>query len=139
MSKKLMTFQDWEFVPYEIALELKNVGFDYPCFGSWSNKDTFNFTTGGLMYKVWPCEEEFCIAPLWQQAFRWFRKRHKLIAMPHYVGGDWKIYDIIMYDDTTGDEIEEDGMVIHQYEDAEYECLKFLIEIVKKRNENNVR
>lgn len=126
-----------EFVTYEIAKELKDLGFDEPCIGSYSNKKTFNFTKGGLMYKTTPCEPEFCIAPLWQQAFRWFRDKHSLIAVPLYIGGDYRYYDILINDDATGEEIEYDQMLIPKYEEAELACLEILIEIVKNRKNEN--
>ena len=63
--------QQTEFIPYEQALELKELGFNEPCFGYWNidpylPKPTFNL--------VKPFDHEWCVpAPLYQQAFRWFR------------------------------------------------------------------
>jgi hypothetical protein len=66
------------FVPYKQAMALKLLGFDVPCFGSYSTaKDgEFNFTTGGLMYRT--TSSKYCIAPLYQQAFVWLNKQFKL-------------------------------------------------------------
>jgi hypothetical protein len=63
-----------EFIPYEQALELKELGFDEPCFGYWDRdpylpKPTFNL--------VKPFEHKWCVpTPLYQQAFRWFREKY---------------------------------------------------------------
>jgi len=66
-----------EFIPYEEALALKELGFDEPCFG-YFRKDS---------KKLFLCDFEInndfirihnykVIAPLYQQAFRWlFEKR----------------------------------------------------------------
>ena len=61
-----------EFVKYEEALALKDLGFDYTGLASYSDNDTFNI--GGFYYKTTPCDDKICIAPLYQQAFKWFRE-----------------------------------------------------------------
>ena len=69
-----------EFVPYEQALALKELGYDIPTSGSYTDKDTFNLTTGGRMYRVTPSEPQFCIAPLYQEAFAWLKKHYKIMV-----------------------------------------------------------
>ena len=73
-----------EFIPYEQALALKELGFDEPCFG-WFRTTLLpsNFTEYFLETEL-SLNEEFtdlinsnftgdaCSAPLYQQAFRWF-------------------------------------------------------------------
>lgn len=76
-NKKLGLIQD-EFIPYKQSMELKALGYDIPCFGSYSDENTFNFTTGGLMYKTTPSEKSFCIAPLYQQAFLWLSRTQNI-------------------------------------------------------------
>ena len=74
-----------EFVPYEQALELKELGFDEECFGyySFSEKITlkscFNRTPIILSGKK-------CSIPLYSQVFRWFREKHNLES---HVKKDW--------------------------------------------------
>ncbi len=68
-----------QFVPYEQALELKELGFDEECFKMWLGKDTlrnegFKNSTKGLSNRV-------CSAPLWQQAFDWFADRFDLLGV----------------------------------------------------------
>jgi hypothetical protein len=76
-NKKLGLILD-EFVPYKQSIELKELGYDIPCFGSYSDENTFNFTTGGLMYRVTPSEDSFCLAPLYQQAFLWLGRTQNM-------------------------------------------------------------
>ena len=63
-----------EFVPYELALKLKQLGFDEPCFGLYAppSKTVFLHHYGLLTAK------EQVLAPLFQQAFRFFREKHGL-------------------------------------------------------------
>jgi len=66
-----------EFIPYEQALALKELGFDEKCFMTYYQPDNDKLqlvefdedeTIGGYYTK----------APLYQQAFRWFREKHDL-------------------------------------------------------------
>lgn len=77
-----------EFVPYEQALRLKELGFDEPCFGyyvdrsidlEWTFTDSIHFS-----------HKESILAPLYQQAFRWLLNKHNLytIVIPT-INMDW--------------------------------------------------
>jgi hypothetical protein len=67
-----------EFVTYEIASELKELGFNEPCFGRYDGR-------GKNKGKIW-CEmpnsgqDSIAIgdvlAPLYQQVFRWFEEKY---------------------------------------------------------------
>jgi hypothetical protein len=115
-----------EFVSYTQALALKELGFDEPCFGYYEN-DTFIFW--------YDSRQEYelllnCSAPLYQQAFRWFREEHDLEHEILYdLGNDLsnKVYLYSIY--VTDNRSEE----YKTYEEAEQACLDKLIEIVKKR------
>jgi hypothetical protein len=67
-----------EFVPYEEALGLKELGFDEPCFGFYSGPKTKHI---GLIWYEMPNSGKDTIpvgdvlAPLYQQAFRWLYKQ----------------------------------------------------------------
>ena len=101
-----------EFIPYEQALALKELGFDEPCLKYWNGigeyfdqKDWFN----------WNQSKKFVSIPLYQQAFRWFSEK---CGLSHYnIRRDYYI--------------SEDG--VRSYDDIELECLKKLIEIVKNK------
>ena len=126
-----------EFVPYEEALALKELGFDEPCLGYWRNEDLPNPITIGqyttkedIEYEISGQDEYhnfkniMALAPLYQQAFRWFRDTYNIsgVITP-------QSYEIWGYPDG-GCIIEQHP--VHTYEEAELECLIKLIEIVKK-------
>jgi hypothetical protein len=68
-----------EFVPYEQALALKELGFDEPCFSIYYSKDkSFSWHHHKDHTNDEPMldNEEFNIsAPLYQQAFRWLYQK----------------------------------------------------------------
>jgi hypothetical protein len=121
-----------EFVPYQQALELKELGFDEPCFGkfyhnhleiggSWLNSEFNKDKKDGNI---------FTSAPLYQQAFSFFREKYNLWSMIYPRDG-WN-YSINRVDETTSCSGESFHSVeINEYEEAELECLVKLIEIVK--------
>ena len=111
-----------EFIPYEQALALKELGFDEPCFGYWNIDPYLPNPTFNL---VKPFDHEWCIpAPLYQQVFRWFREKHcKLGCIQKAIDRNRFVYlidDIIFgFYDT--------------YEEAELACINKLIELVKSK------
>jgi len=119
-----------EFIPYEQALALKELGFDEPCFGYYRNYGTNKFYNG-IVHNM-PRRFRCTTAPLYQQAFRWFREKyncHKYIEPIHRDGKVQYEYCVV---DSSNDakEFNEDD-IISTYEEAELECLKKLIEIIK--------
>jgi hypothetical protein len=128
-----------EFIPYEQALALKELGFDESCFGYYLNnklnifhstsvKDRINSKTKDIF------SSDVIVAPTYQQAFRWFREKYNLISDIQYYG-DWN-FEILrlgefaeLIDDVNVDYTFKGGT----YEEAELECLKKLIEIVKNK------
>jgi hypothetical protein len=108
-----------EFIPYELALELKELGFDEPCFAYLKpNVLTYEITIGEFN------EFEYHSAPTYSQAFRWFRDKHNLGAIVSQFG--YAIEN--QYGQATN--FEEDKNYL-SYEETELECLKKLIEIAK--------
>jgi hypothetical protein len=67
-----------QFCSYEIALKLKELGFDEPCFGCWENNIEFHipFVVGyDLIAPDNFNSKDNCVsAPLWQQCVEWFRE-----------------------------------------------------------------
>ena len=114
-----------EFIPYEEALALKELGFDEKCLKCYWYDGMID---NGFNLINWNSQDGCFNAPLYQQAFRWFRDEYDLYADIHRIG--------IKYNA----EIECMGLgnslvtVCEQvlYEEAELSCLRQLIEIVKK-------
>ena len=132
-----------EFIPHEQALALKELGFDEPCMY------IFDKQRNNLMcpiYGLFENEEpnRFLNAPLYQQAFRWFREKYKLSCFIELIDNSKHYYfDFTICDSKNRDwddmncfdsckRIYDDGK-FGTYEEAELECLKKLIEIVKEK------
>lgn len=145
-----------DFVPYEQALALKELGFDEPCLG----KFYYNHLEIGGNWRNDDFKEDpdiFISAPLYQQAFKWFREKYDLvheISWSKYKGGlnfDYDVFSLVLpTDDELGDEDDiasdksmetYDSLVdkdfrhheSNNYEEAEQACLTKLIEIVKTK------
>jgi hypothetical protein len=125
-----------EFIPYEQALALKELGLNEPCLGWWSTT-TPNIEL--MIEDVFPGEFKISVlfAPLYQQAFRWFREKYVLdsIIQPTYsTKYQYRIFNVEnkskvqVYGDYMGKEF-------NTYEEAELACLKKLIEIVKEKKD----
>jgi hypothetical protein len=136
-NNKQQTEMNKEFIPYELALELKQLGFDEPCSGGYySNQDNVNlwlFKEAKNSDRDERVREGFATAPTYSQAFRWFREKHNLIGGIEYIGGMkptttwWDIYVVGHYNTNP----KEWEMKYQPYEEAEVACLRKLIEIVK--------
>ena len=117
-----------EFVEYDLALRMKALGFDEPCFGYYNMKKKFNM--GDYTTKHW---KSTCLAPLYQQAFRWFRDVHKLWA--YQIPWSGNMYAMTIYrliEDSETVKTIQDRVIMNTWEEAELACLKKLIQIVKK-------
>jgi hypothetical protein len=116
-----------EFIPYEQALELIKLGFDEKCI-AWYPNDSAALSIDGVYlgerrsgsYKL------LAYAPLYQQAFRWFREKYKVRFFIQSGMSDLGEFFKVIFPDG-----EQRGMSYTTYEEAELECLKKLIEIVK--------
>ena len=121
-----------EFIPYEQALELKELGFDEPCMAFYELNNREVMVVGVSQRYNDPSLltiTDFC-APLYQQAFRWFREKFES-TIHIYQYQDTQRWDFDVYDNTP--EEEDFGNPSYDtYEEAELECLKKLIEIAKQ-------
>jgi hypothetical protein len=121
-----------EFVTYELALALKELGFDEPCFGYYvglgdNNEEQFKLLQIQSEKGQFEWTDNVYQAPTYQQAFRWFREKYKYYNQIHK-GYGW---EGIIRDSNNGDILWNDG-TYNSPEEAELECLKKLIEIVKE-------
>jgi hypothetical protein len=135
-----------EFIPYEQALALKELGFDEESLGRYNGEGYLYNTLAPYKYIIIPSTgiqsiKNYCLAPLYQQAFRWFREKYNLRGFigfrPNVKQFDCHIYDMSLsgkeyVQQRTTEEYNKDPKV-GTYEEAELECLKKLIEIVKNK------
>ena len=114
-----------EFIPYEEALALKELGFDEKCIGMYYHKDGFKMLGGDFYYKkpfkfseVHRPQPHWASAPLYQQAFRWIREKYSDLNPTRNL--------LLILDKTA----QTDNPM--SYEEAELACLRKLIEIIKE-------
>ena len=118
-----------EFVPYEQALELKELGFDEPCFG-WFTESYLRI--GGVVENKHIQGENELLAPTFSQAFRWFREKHNfdLHWKPMAMLGMTCYFDIeIQHPKYIWEKLPK--VSGKSYPEAELACLKKLIELAK--------
>jgi hypothetical protein len=130
-----------EFISYEIALKLKELGFDEPCF-------TYYYNINGIIrtgievhiHNAWTYagtkKIETTLAPLYQQVFRWFREKKliDLIVSSYQSRDDGDTY--YYYQITNNYGIEETRHFkegFFTYEKAELAGLQKIIEIIEKK------
>ena len=127
-----------EFIPYEEALALKELGFDEPCLGAFIGKELKIFSFSNDL-KGYTNDANLIIgAVTYQQAFRWFREKHNLTWEHQFDDGNISlVVGEITYPDTIlrflkAVEVKQDGYN-EAYEEAELACLIKLIKIVKNK------
>ncbi len=117
-----------EFIPYELALGLKQLGFNEPCLG-YSNTYFKGYI---ISYPIRGCvnsallDQEVAM-PLWQQAFDWFREKHNLFIPIQRCKGTL-INGLTEYSFTITDSPWDR---VPTYQKARQDCLEKLIEICK--------
>jgi hypothetical protein len=129
-----------EFVPYEEALALKELGFDEPCLSYWDDDKVFElnpeFLKGSEMDSTW------LTRPTFSQAFRWFRYKYWYTALILCDS-----FQIVMQlstsktlDSNTGEyspvyitQTYHKEVGLKSYDESELACLKKLIEISKNK------
>jgi hypothetical protein len=116
-----------DFTQYTEAFELKQLEFDEPCMGHYSNGEfVYSIHTNNTMQRF------RYAAPLYSQAFRWFREKYGIGSwIHHYFDRDKGTFDY-SYVLTLPHRGEE--YVYDTHEEAELACLKKLIKIVKEGN-----
>ena len=130
-----------EFVSYEMALELKELGFDEPCFTYYYNatgklRTNLSIDIDNDLNYIDNKKIGITLAPTFSQAFRWFLKKHKLYALI--------IPTITMHWTYLTMTVVENMIEVPPYKNvkaydysikewAELECLLKMIELVKNK------
>jgi antitoxin component YwqK of YwqJK toxin-antitoxin module len=123
-----------EFIPYEQALALKELGFDEQCFSFYNANGELYESEGYYRYSHNVHKDEV-IAPIYQQAFRWFREKYNLKYWVEEHTEDTFIYEIRPH--KLSDYKEGEIYVYKTYEETELACLKKLIEISTQSKSEN--
>ncbi len=119
-----------QFVPYELTLKLRELGFDEEFFGYFSSDKVLQ-----IHITTFRLEDlnKGILAPLYQQAFDWFRLKGLLSSY----GDTSDTYSerngyVITKFGNSGKEYLDKNWEVGTYEEARLACLKKLIEIVKE-------
>jgi hypothetical protein len=138
-----------EFIPMDLALRLKALGFDEPCFAGF-NPTPFdyddlenliyptirlNFDGEDVVYNdfqtetpnIWTIDSDVILSPTFSQTFRFFREKYDLFTHIEKGENPKNFYPII---DNVSHKYNP-KLWFDSYEEAELECLKKLIEIVE--------
>ena len=119
-----------EFIPYEQALELKELGFNEECMFFYCNhKNVIRIVPSEINIEYFR-DKDFitCLAPLYQQAFRWFREKYELFCWIEKFHKD----ETYIFQIPPANFTKIQGH-FNTYEEAELACLKKLIEIIKNK------
>ena len=122
-----------EFVPYEQALALKELGFDGDCCQAYhinGENELSEFYSNPPIVDEWLKKLPFIKAPLWQQAFRWFWNTQGLYV-EFFVDDDQTFGFLISRFVEEGRMDYPSKRGYSNPEIAEFNCLKALIEMVK--------
>lgn len=128
-----------EFVPYDLALRMKTIGFKGYCFAWYADATHISFRS----YCTQPNDPNnvynWCLAPTWQSTFAWFREKYKLFyhikSLDEFRQDVW--WECVIYGNTRNKR-DINCRPSKTYEDAELACLEKLIEIVEKQKEKKL-
>jgi hypothetical protein len=126
-----------EFIPYELALELKQLGFDEPCLKFYATEklvlglDADNGDTNNKLSQYNPL---FISAPTYSQTFKWFRKKgyRFSVIIDSPLAEEESHYIEIWFKKQF---LHESHYIYKTYEDGELDLLKKLIEYEKEKQQ----
>lgn len=129
-----------EFVTYEIALKLKELGFDEPCLASYYHAgrhlDIDEYIKHG---------EYTLLAPLWQQVIDWIREKHNIHIEIELTDNTMQFYYQYCIVDSKNRECHDEDMIdqatriynynerFNTYEEAREQAILKVIELCKKQ------
>lgn len=144
-----------QFVTYEIALKLKELGFNEKCLASYYTDDERNYGKGDIYdcrrklsssIDFDPFKEEFdnfyinsnetyyVSAPLWQQVIDWFKEKHNMYIEITYEGGlqkDTSLYSFQIWSNQTSNKSDK----MNYFKAREQAILK-AIELILNKTHN---
>lgn len=121
------------FLPYELALRMKNIGFSEPCFDYFANGNPQNALDISYNSDDLIRDFESVARPTFSQAFSWFREKyniHSWIIPLVDVNGFVYDYQARFHQEESDVEIIDE---FDKIEKAELACLDKLLEIVEQK------
>lgn len=116
------------FVPYQIAVDMKSIGFDEECFSFYEYNGELYKSEGYYKRRYNVNEHNEVIAPTYSQAFRFFREKYNLSSWIYNSDMINFFYTILQ-----GGRIVKANNSYESYEEAELAAIVKLIEIVKSK------
>jgi hypothetical protein len=138
-----------EFVPFELTVKLKALGFDEPCQLGWYLPHSEIAIKAGVEPNYWqlipthPLLNQIA-APLYQQAFRWFREKYNIFpeiltdctTRPKFCYTYTKFFgnqnDLASEEWGWEPNVGQYSLLYKTYEEAQIACLEKLIEIAEQ-------
>jgi hypothetical protein len=141
-----------DFTPFELALRMKQLGYDGSCFAIWSGFDEQNFSitdtirlyssgfringTQSARFYTNDFKSLRVAAPTYSQALRWFSEKQEIEGFVHksIEGNYYFVIKRIGNNESNMYEFTKTAPKnFDTYEEAELACLTKLIEIVEKK------
>ena len=125
-----------QFVPYDMALKLKELCFNEPCFCFYTYKKEIRRYTNfdgdlnqlqSLKNSSITVSDEWCTAPLWQQVIDWLRDKHSLDVI---ISSNLLGYGFIIYNRYPPKNI-LDNRVFQTYFEAREQAILKALELIK--------
>lgn len=117
-----------EFVSFDQAVALKELGFDEDCVAYFEELNIICYTQVNQSNLI----NGAVVAPLKQQIFRWFREKYNLIALIEGGYDSYKnVYSYVIWKGS-----DDDWLYYYweTYEEAENACIDKLIELAKQQD-----
>jgi hypothetical protein len=121
------------FLPYKQSIELKKLGFDEPCIGSFTNIDRpcfFRHKKPKTYSKMFQPKTDHCVSPLYQEVFEWFRDEKNLLA-EIFIDDDKTYGYLISYFVEQGRVDKPIKRQFKTYNEAQLACIDVMISSIK--------
>jgi hypothetical protein len=136
MERNNMENLQKDFLPFELSLKMKQLGFDKPCLAKYITSDLVVkgcYKDSHIIHALFE-ENEICeahiLVPTFSQAFRWFREKYDLkghVEPVEYLDGTPDTYHWSIFNNCNS------GNDQLTHEEAELACLVKLIDIVENK------
>lgn len=121
-----------EFVDHNIAKQLRDIGFNDPCFACFKDEG-LGWLPTDFSYIGVTNYETSCTAPTYYQVFQWFRDIHNIHSSIAWVT---KGYDFYVKKEPSRI-INETTHVYSNYRECEIACIEYMINLVKNERTIN--